>query len=89
MSTPNDAKALDAAIQRLVARPGANTLAIDNWTGTANTVGNASTDRLVFDSDQTSNLNNFNFTGFAPGAVEFALGGGFLKSPHSAQCRNL
>jgi fibronectin-binding autotransporter adhesin len=55
------------------------TLTIDNWTGTANTVGNASTDRLVFNSDQASNLNNFNFTGFAPGAVEFALAGGFFE----------
>ena len=38
-----------------------------------------STDRLVFHCDQTSNLNNFNFTAFAPGAVEFALGGGFFE----------
>jgi autotransporter-associated beta strand protein len=55
------------------------TLTIDNWTGTANTVGNASTDRLVFASDQTSNLNRFDFTGFAPGAVQFALGDGFFE----------
>lgn len=44
-----------------------------------NTVGSVSTDRLVFDSDKTSNLNNFDFTGFAPGAVEFAPGGGFFE----------
>ncbi|HEX8077984.1 MAG TPA: autotransporter-associated beta strand repeat-containing protein, partial [Chthoniobacterales bacterium] len=28
--------------------PGANTLTIDNWTGTANSVGSISTDRLIF-----------------------------------------
>jgi autotransporter-associated beta strand protein len=55
------------------------TLTISNWTGTANTIGNASTDRLIFNSDQTSNLSSFNFTGFGPGAVEFALGGGFFE----------
>ena len=59
--------------------PATFTLTINNWTGTANTVGNAGTDRLVFDSDQTSNLSSFNFTGFAPGAVQFALGGGFFE----------
>ena len=56
-----------------------NTLNIDNWTGTANTVGSASTDRLIFDSDQSSNLNNFWFTGYAPGASEFSLGGGYYE----------
>jgi autotransporter-associated beta strand protein len=55
------------------------TLTINNWTGTANTIGNAGTDRLVFDSDQTSNLSSFNFTGYGPGAVEFALGNGFFE----------
>jgi len=55
-----------------------NTLTIDNWTGTANTVGTASTDRLIFDSDQSANLASFSFTGFA-GAAEFALGNGFYE----------
>ena len=50
--------------------PAADTLSIDNWTGTFNTVGDASTDRLVFNSDQAANLNNFWFTGYAPGASE-------------------
>src|SRR5207253_5884650 len=54
------------------------TLTIDNWTGTTNAVGNASTDRLIFDSDQVLNLASFNFTGYT-GAVEFALGGGFYE----------
>lgn len=59
--------------------PGSYTLTIDNWIGAANTVGSASTDRLVFASDQTVNLVDFSFTGYAPGAVEFALGGGFYE----------
>ena len=56
--------------------PGANTLTIDNWTGTANTVGTAFTDRLIFASDQSGNLGSFNFTGFGSGAVELDLGNG-------------
>ncbi len=55
------------------------TLTIDNWTGLANTVGDATTDRLIFDSDQSSNLGDFQFTGFGPGAMEIALGGGFFE----------
>jgi autotransporter-associated beta strand protein len=58
--------------------PGANTLTIDNWTGTENTVGSASTDRLIFGSDQSSNLSNFQFTGFS-GTVEFTLGSGYYE----------
>jgi autotransporter-associated beta strand protein len=58
--------------------PNAYTLTIDNWTGTANTVGSASTDRLIFNSDQTINLTDFSFTGFS-GATEFALGGGYYE----------
>jgi fibronectin-binding autotransporter adhesin len=54
------------------------TLTIDNWTGQYNQAGSASTDRLIFDSDQTLNLAAFNFTGYT-GAVEFALGGGFYE----------
>jgi autotransporter-associated beta strand protein len=59
--------------------PASNTLLIDNWTGAANTIGTASTDRLVFNSDQTSNLSDFWFTGYAPGASEFSLGGGYYE----------
>ena len=59
--------------------PGAYTLLIDNWTGTANTIGSSSTDRLIFDSNQTSNLSNFWFTGYAPGASQFDLGGGYFE----------
>jgi hypothetical protein len=55
------------------------TLTIDNWTGNYNMVGNASTDRLIFDSDQASNLNSFFFTGYGTGGVEFNLGGGYWE----------
>jgi autotransporter-associated beta strand protein len=50
-----------------------NALTIDNWTGTANLIGSTLTDRLVFNSDQTTNLNYFSFTGYT-GATEIALG---------------
>jgi autotransporter-associated beta strand protein len=59
--------------------PNSNTLVIDNWTGTVNMVGDASTDRLIFDSDQASNLGNFQFTGFGGPVTEFALGGGYYE----------
>jgi autotransporter-associated beta strand protein len=59
--------------------PASFTLVIDNWTGTVNTVGTGSTDRLIFDSDQASNLSAFSFTGFGVGAKEFNLGGGFWE----------
>lgn len=59
--------------------PGANTLIIDNWTGTINQVGSASTDRLIFNASQASNLSSFSFTGYDPGATQFALGGGFYE----------
>lgn len=57
--------------------PGANTLLIDNWTGTVNMPGG--TDRLIFNSSQAGNLNNFSFTGYAAGATQFDLGGGFYE----------
>src|SRR5205814_9604652 len=41
--------------------PSSFTLHIANWTGTPNTVGTGSTDRLIFDSDQSSNLSAFDF----------------------------
>ena len=59
--------------------PGAFTLSIDNWTGNIATLGSATTDRLIFASDQASNLNNFSFTGFGPGAVEFNLNNGYWE----------
>ncbi|MEP7014425.1 MAG: autotransporter-associated beta strand repeat-containing protein [Verrucomicrobiota bacterium] len=59
--------------------PGSFTLVIDNWSGTANSLGNLGTDRLIFDSDQASNLASFSFTGFGPGAMEFALGAGYYE----------
>jgi fibronectin-binding autotransporter adhesin len=59
--------------------PGTFTLTIDNWSGTVASAGATGTDRLIFNSDQTANLNNFSFTGYASGAVEFSLGGGFYE----------
>lgn len=58
--------------------PGAYTFIIDNWTGTVATQGSGSTDRLIFNADQSLNLNSFNFTGYS-GAIEFDLGGGFYE----------
>jgi fibronectin-binding autotransporter adhesin len=58
--------------------PGGFTLTIDNWTGTANTVGNGSTDRLIFASNQSGNLSSFSFTGFS-GAVEVDLLNGYWE----------
>ncbi len=59
--------------------PGSFTLTIDNWTGTANTVGDGLTDRLIFASNQSGNLGSFDFTGFAPGAVQFDLLNGYWE----------
>jgi fibronectin-binding autotransporter adhesin len=59
--------------------PGTFTLSIDNWTGTIATMGGPATDRLIFASDQSGNLNNFWFTGYAPGAVEVLLPSGFYE----------
>jgi autotransporter-associated beta strand protein len=58
---------------------GGNTLTIDNWTGTAGTVGTSLTDRLIFAASQTSNLGSFNFTGFGTGAVQIDLGNGYFE----------
>jgi hypothetical protein len=55
------------------------TITLDNWTGTAYTQGGGGTDRLIFDSDQSGNLSSFTFSGYAPGAMEFALGGGYFE----------
>jgi len=59
--------------------PGTYSLTIANWTGTPNTVGNGSTDRLIFASDQSANLSSFLFNGYGPGAVEFNLGNGYYE----------
>jgi autotransporter-associated beta strand protein len=58
--------------------PGSFTLTINNWTGTPGGVGSGSTDRLIFNSDQSANLSSFAFTGFA-GAMEFDLGNGYYE----------
>jgi fibronectin-binding autotransporter adhesin len=69
--------------------PGSNILTIDNWTGTAPTVGTVTTDRLIFASDQSANLGSFNFTGFGPGAMEFNLGGGYYEIAPVPRARDL
>ena len=56
-----------------------HTLIIDNWTGTPGMAGSSSTDRLIFDSDQSSNLGDFSFTGYSSNAMEIALGNGFYE----------
>lgn len=58
--------------------PNGHNLTIDNWTGTPNSVGNASTDRLIFNADQSGNLAHFVFTDYL-GATQLALGGGFFE----------
>jgi autotransporter-associated beta strand protein len=58
--------------------PGAFTLTIDNWSS-------GTTDRLVFASNQSANLSSFNFTDYAPGAIQFDLGGGYYEiTPNAA-----
>jgi len=60
--------------------PGAFTLTIDNWSGTAATRGTPGlNDRLIFAASQSGNLGSFNFTGFASGAVQFDLGNGYFE----------
>ncbi|MDQ6860731.1 MAG: hypothetical protein M3032_06200 [Verrucomicrobiota bacterium] len=61
--------------------PGINLdqIIIDNWTGVGNLVGSAATDRLIFHSNQSANLAYFSFTGFADGATQFQLGGGYYE----------
>jgi hypothetical protein len=59
--------------------PAGFTLTIDNWTGNYNQQGSGSTDRLIFDTNQSANLSNFFFTGYGAGGVEFALAGGFYE----------
>jgi fibronectin-binding autotransporter adhesin len=59
--------------------PGSFILTIDNWTGTAAQPGGILTDRLIFNSDQSGNLNSFFFTGYGLGAVEVDLGNGYYE----------
>ena len=56
----------------------AEILVIDGWTGNVNTMGTSSTDRLIFNSSQSANLNNFAFSGFS-NAAQFSLGNGFYE----------
>ncbi|MFL6529311.1 MAG: beta strand repeat-containing protein, partial [Chthoniobacterales bacterium] len=58
--------------------PGAFTLTVDNWTGTPSTIGDATTDRLIFGADPNANLLQFVFSGY-DGAVAFDLGNGFFE----------
>src|SRR5205085_10451579 len=55
-----------------------STITIDNWTGTVNSIGNATTDRLIFGSDPTTSLSSFSFTGYI-GATVFDLGNGLFE----------
>ena len=58
--------------------PGSFLLTIDNWTGNPGSAGSSSTDRLLFESDQSSHLGGFTFTGYT-GAMEIALSGGLWE----------
>jgi autotransporter-associated beta strand protein len=58
--------------------PASFLLTVDNWTGTPGVVGSAGTDRLLFESDQSSNLGSFAFSGYS-GAMEIALGGSLFE----------
>ena len=53
-------------------------LTIDHWTGSPNTIGSSSTDRLVFASTQMANLERFSFNGYS-GATQFDLSNGFFE----------
>jgi fibronectin-binding autotransporter adhesin len=60
--------------------PGSFFLTIDNWAGTPGSAGGPGTDRLLFESDQSSNIiaNSFTFTGYT-GVMEIALGGSLFE----------
>jgi autotransporter-associated beta strand protein len=65
--------------------PGSFTLTVADWTGTSGTVGDGTTDRLIFATSQSGNLNSFAFSGYGPGAIEFDLGNGYYEiTPVSA-----
>ncbi|MFL6584104.1 MAG: autotransporter-associated beta strand repeat-containing protein [Chthoniobacterales bacterium] len=59
--------------------PGSSSLTVDNWTGTAGTAGDATTDRLIFSSDPTSFLSSFLFTGYADGGLAVLLSSGLYE----------
>ena len=59
--------------------PNAFSLTILDWTGVAGTMGNGSTDRLIFNSDQSANLSSFFFTGYGSGAIQFDLLNGYYE----------
>ena len=64
--------------------PGAFSLTVTNWTGTPGIVGSGSTDRLIFNSNQSANLGSFTFTGYS-GATQFDLNNGYYEiTPLSA-----
>ncbi|MEY2518652.1 MAG: fibronectin-binding autotransporter adhesin [Verrucomicrobiota bacterium] len=58
--------------------PSGFVVTIDNWTGTAGVSSGNLGDQLIFDANQSGNLNSFWFTGYV-GAVEINLGGGFYE----------
>ncbi|MGI8966534.1 MAG: autotransporter-associated beta strand repeat-containing protein, partial [Limisphaerales bacterium] len=58
---------------------GGTLLTINNWTGMPNTVGDATTDRLIFNSDQTANLSQFSFTGYDPANTQIDLMNGYFE----------
>lgn len=60
---------------------GGNTLAVDNWTGTARTEGvNGTNDRLLFaQAVSAADLASVSFTGFGTGAQQIALTGGYYE----------
>ena len=60
--------------------PGSFFLTIDNWIGNLASAGGPGTDRLLFESDQSSNItaNSFTFTGYT-GVTEIALGGNLFE----------
>jgi fibronectin-binding autotransporter adhesin len=71
-------------LEFVIFTPGTNTLLVDNWTGVPNAAGDASTDRLIFASDQSANLTSFNFLGYW-GATEIPLPNGYYEvTPMSA-----
>ena len=66
------------ALAFAIFNPGSSFLTIDNWTGTPNTIGTASTDRLIFNTDPSASLLQFVFSGYE-GAISFDLGNGFYE----------
>jgi autotransporter-associated beta strand protein len=55
------------------------TINIDNWTGAPGMIGDETTDRLIFASSQSDNLASFVFAGYAGGAMQLDIGGGFYE----------